>query len=132
MIFCVFNILLSQNDSVNASFKSENLVIMQVLTASSFWPEIVKLSVHCTLYRDTMHHILCYETQTTFSLLLCFRVFVLETMKTSSIIGKCLNKSFQTLYTFLGGSKYVPSELYSMERCNTCLTIRKLLVLVPS
>ena len=101
MIFCVFNILLSQNDSVNASFKSENLVIIQVLTASSFWPEIVKLSVHCTLHRDTMHHILCYETQTTFSLLLCFLVFLLETMKTSSIIGKSLNKSFQTLYTFL-------------------------------
>ena len=46
---------------IMSSFKSEHLVIMQVLTASSFWPEIVELSVHCTLYRDTMHHILCYE-----------------------------------------------------------------------
>ena len=60
MIFCVSNILLSQK--ILSRFKSENLVIMQVLTASSFWPEIVKLSVDCTLYRDTMHHILCYET----------------------------------------------------------------------
>ena len=46
---------------IMSSFKSENLVIMQVPTASSSWPEIIKLSVHCTLYRDTMHHILCYE-----------------------------------------------------------------------
>ena len=99
---------------IHSRFKSENLVIMQILTASSFWPEIVNLSVHCTLYRDSMHHILCYESQTTFSLLLCFLVF------------------FSNFIYILGGSRYVPSELYSMERRNTCLTIRKLLVLAPS
>ena len=31
-----------------------------------------------------------------------FLFFILKSMKTSSIIEKSLNKSFQTLYTFLG------------------------------
>ena len=60
---------------IHSSFKSENLVIMQVLTASSFWSETYNLSVHCTLNRDTLHHIICHETQNNFSFLLCFRIF---------------------------------------------------------
>ena len=68
-------------------------------------------------------------------------------MKTSSMVEKSLNKSFQTSYTFLGASNMrpqfkprnkhssilslkdrVPAGLYLMEIRNTCLTIRKLLV----
>ena len=35
---------------IRSSFKSENFVLMQVFTASSFWPETYNLSVHNTLY----------------------------------------------------------------------------------
>ena len=94
---------------IRSSFKSENLVIMQIFTASSFWPETYDLSVHCTLYGDTVHHILCHETQNTVSFYSAF-MFLLESMKASSVVEKTLSKSFQTSDTFLGGSKYQTSN----------------------
>ena len=95
---------------IRSSFKSENLVIMQVLTASSFWPETYNLSVHCTLYRDTTHHMLCHETQNTFSLLLCFHVFI-RIHKDFSMVEKRLNKSFQTSCTFLRAPNIRPQMM---------------------
>ena len=86
---------------IMSSFKSENLVIMQVLTASSFCLKSLSYqsTVHCT-------EILCITSYVMKSRLLfhyysAFLFFILESMKTSSIIGKSLNKFFQTLYTFL-------------------------------
>ena len=86
-------------------------------------------------------------------------MFLLAFTKTSSMVQKTLNKSVQTLYTYWGGSKYqtsndlvypefksrnkhsnirglkdkkFPPGLYLMERRNTRLTIRKLLVTIIS
>ena len=81
-----------------SSFKSENLVIMQVLTTSRFWPEAYNLiSVLYTVQR--------YYTSHFYSAF----IFLLES-KTSSMVEKSLNKSFQTSYTFLEGSKYQTSN----------------------
>ena len=98
-----------RND-IRSSFKSENLVIMRVLTASIVCSETYNLSVHCTLYRDSRHHILCHKTQNTFSFLICFCVFarIYEHFFNGSKIS--LNKSFKTSYTFLRGSKYQTSS----------------------
>ena len=90
-----------------SSFKSENLVIMQILTASSFWPETYNLLVHFTLYRYAMYNILCHETLSNFHFYSTF-VFLLESTKTSSMAEKSLNKSFQTSYRFLGAPNFIP------------------------
>ena len=79
---------------IRSSFKSENLVIIQIPTASSFWPETCNLiSALYTVQRYCASHF--YSAF----------MFLLESAKTSSMVEKSLNKSFQTSNTFLGGLK---------------------------
>ena len=56
------------------------------------------------------------------TLLSCFSV--LESTKTSSKVEKSLNKSFQTLYTFLGGSEYQTSNNVGYPRNKHSSTLR--------
>ena len=93
MIFCVLNMLLSQN--ICSSFESENLVIMQVLTASSFGlkPITYQCTVHCTDIPCITFFVT--KPRKLFHLYFAF-AFLLEFTKTSSMVEKSLN----------GGSKY--------------------------
>ena len=110
MIFCVFNMLLSQ--MIYSSFKFENLVIMQVLTASSFWS-----TCQCTVKRYYASHFVM-KLRILFNFYSAL-MFLLESTKTSSMVEKSLNKSFRTAYTFLGGSKYQTSNDVIYPQCKS-------------
>ena len=93
---------------IHPSFTFENLVIMQVLTASSFWPETYNLSVHCTEILCITFYVMKPRLRFHFySAFVFFSTRIYEDFLNSR---KSLNKSFQTLFTFLGGSKYQTSN----------------------
>ena len=93
---------------IRSSFKAENLVIMQVLTTSSCWPETYNLSVYCILYTVERHYALHFMSLNPeyFFISTLFSCFIPEFTNTSPVVQKSLNKSFQTSYTFSGDSKY--------------------------
>ena len=133
---------------IYSSFKSENLVIMQVLTASSFWPTC-QCTVHCKYILCITFYVMKPRILFHFYSAL---MFLLESMKTSSMVEKSLNKSFKLHIHFWGAPNIRPQMMLFtlnlspeistltlkdsypwnlfMERRNTCLMIRKLLVLV--
>ena len=73
------------------------------------YSQLPVFGVKSSTYQSTVHciEILCItfyvmKPRLLFHYYFAFLFFVVETMKTSSIIEKSLNKSFQTLYTFFG------------------------------
>ena len=58
--------VLSTMIAVCSSLKFENLVIMQALTAFSFWPETYYLSVHFTVARYYASHAKAIEMEIEF------------------------------------------------------------------
>ena len=81
---------------IRSRFKSENLVIMQVLTASSFYPETYDLiSALYTVQRYYASHF--------------YSAFM------SSMVEKSLNKSFQTSYTFFGALNIRPQMMFTLN-----------------
>ena len=96
---------------IRSSFKSEKLVIVQVLTATSFGlkPITYQCAVHCTDIPCITFYVVKPRIVFNFTLLSCF---FLESTKTSSMVEKNLNKYFKTSFTFfLGGGGLQISDL---------------------
>ena len=68
-----------------SSFKSESLVIMQALAASSFWPEPYNLSVRFTVARYYASHSTLGNPEYLFTFTLLLRI-LLEFTKTSVMV----------------------------------------------
>ena len=107
---------------VCSSFKSGNFVIIQALTAFTFWPETYNLSVRFTVARYYATHFMSGNPEYSFifTLLSCFYLNLRRLPKWQK---KLWINHFKTSYTFLGAPDIRPQMILFTFNLSTAILV---------